>query len=652
MLKYQIALTNAIFDDTYRNVLRFDTRAEQEAYFNVNTLFANAVNCNFNVGSLYATKVVVDFKDNNVDLNELMNNNYCIVKDNSENAIIKYYYYFVKSAQQECGNRLICDLELDVYQTYYIDITFDDCAILRAHLNRFIDNGDNTVSFDSTPSSKLFEREDVQDLPKRLIKRNKIQLSNNSYYNQNIVAWLYMYLDPTHPFKWDTPDGNETTLSDIRLTYGDGGVLPTNMSVLALPIVKRQNAPMFVDTHSGTTIPNGRWYASKFLQNFELKNNGYSNVFSIKISLTPPGLNYNSYTNNINVNSGGSLNYFTFLDNENIGNGIIVGCGTDENGYQCRGLLLSLKSLESIENGIDIEITDKKLVFNKNEIVGANASPIFNPKLLNGDYLDIRLVDYSGDNFGYDLQKFGTNTTRLIISEALTPDFSKVYARLKPPANNTLYVAETTKNLLGLITTNDSSLLMPTSAYNTMLANNKNYFAQAQFNRTLDLVKGGAQAITNAAGENFAGALKSSASFVIEYISSVKNQNYEIDNLRNAPGAVKGASGNFIFNALCDKPGYYIEEYDITENSKKAVNDYMMRYGFNYNRIDNIKNVDNIRKNYNYVQAYIEEIKTGLVNISNIVHNKLREIFARGVRMWNARTFDYTKENYERWLEQ
>ena len=39
MNDYQIALTNVNFDDTYNNVLLFDSREIQEAYFKVNTLF-------------------------------------------------------------------------------------------------------------------------------------------------------------------------------------------------------------------------------------------------------------------------------------------------------------------------------------------------------------------------------------------------------------------------------------------------------------------------------------------------------------------------------------------------------------------------------------------------------------------------------------
>ena len=659
MLNYQIALTNAIFDDTYRNVLRFDTRAEQEAYFNVNTLFANnpELKCNFHVGTLYATSVVVDV--NTDDLNEALNYNYCIVKDMTPGAVLKYYYYFVKKAQQDNATRLICDLELDVYQTYYIDLNFGDCAIVRAHLNRFIENEDNTVSFDANPNSKLFEREEVQDVPKRLVKRTRInKTGNGNYYDSNVLCWLYLYLDPTHEFDFYTPNGTIKKIKPDRIKIE---TIPTNIGCLAIPIYA-YGVEEFTDKriklrdhdygNSGYEIKLG---GLEFLKDFETLNNGYSYIYSAKLSLMPPGFDMNVVQEIIQEAS--ALNNWVGNDYPNIpGNsyygefavGKVVSCksGTDS------GALLLSALPEKTYEFVEVTITDKQLTFNKNEIVGADANVKFNPKLLNNDYYEINLVDTSGSNFKYDLQKFGTNKSKLLISEPLTPDFTKNYARLKPPVDNTLYVQATTQNLLGLVTSNDNTILLPTSAYQSMIAQNKNFYQQASFNRDLNLYKGAASVGANLATGNWGGAIASTVNTGLDYYQSVQNQKYEIDNLRNAPGSITAASGNFIFNTLYNRPGFYIEEYDITDNSKKAINDFIMLYGFSYNRIDNIKNVDNIRKNYNYVKAYVEEINTGLVNISNVVHNKIREIFAYGIRMWNLREFTYEKENYERWLEE
>lgn len=652
MLNYQIALTNAIFDDTYRNVLRFDTREEQEAYFNVNTLFANnpELKCNFHVGALYATSVVVDVDTD--DLNEALNYNYCIVKDTTPGATLKYYYYFVKKAQQDNANRLVCDLELDVYQTYYIDLTFGDCTIVRAHLNRFVDNGDNTVSFDANPNSKLFEREEIQDVPKRLINRQRVN-TGNAFVDENIICWMYIYLDPHHTFNFYTPDHSSRTINGYRIKQA---LIPTNLSCLVVPIVKKP-INLTINMSGGntytTTIGSTNTMGADFLRGFETLNNDYSFVYSIKLSLVPPSVTFNEITENMTLNAtnlSGNIFPPTSYGLRNFGIGEIVAV-KDLDTYLSGIMLSSTYNTSGYMDKVtlgNVTLT-KNLKFAKSEIINADTNSKFNPKLNNNDYYELNICDTAGNSFTYDLQKFNDTNLEVLMTEPLTPDFTKNYTRLNPPLNNTLYIEDTTKNLLGLVTSNDNSIVMPTSSYQAMIANNKNFYAQNSFNRNVSLFNNLGIAAQKGNMVEFGLNVLGSG---VEYAKSVVNQEYEIDNLRNAPSSIEAANGNFIFSALCSRAGIYIEEYDITENSRKAINDFMMLYGFNYNRIDNIKNVDNIRKNYNYVKAYVEEINTGLVNISNVVHNKIREIFANGIRMWNLREFTYEKENYERWLEE
>ena len=169
-LYYQIALKSVPFDNSYKNVLRFDTRSEQEAYFETNTLFSNSPRVNFNVGSFYATNVIYDCAENE-SISELLNKNYCVIKDNNPNRTLNYYYYFITNAMQDCDNRIKLSLELDIFQTYYIDLLFGDGVVYKAHLNRFVDNSDGTVSFDGRRTSKLFEREEITNVAKRLTNR-------------------------------------------------------------------------------------------------------------------------------------------------------------------------------------------------------------------------------------------------------------------------------------------------------------------------------------------------------------------------------------------------------------------------------------------------------------------------------------------------
>lgn len=165
----------------------------------------------------------------------------------------------------------------------------------------------------------------------------------------------------------------------------------------------------------------------------------------------------------------------------------------------------------------------------------------------------------------------------------------------------------------------------------------------------MDVAKGVGSAISQTLSANIFGGIGTAIETAIDYTQKRINEDLTVDNLQNSPSAIQGAKGNAIFNTCYTDVGIYVEIHDILENEKEMLNDYMCLYGFTYNRVDNVKNVDNIRKIYNFVRADIETING--INISETVHQKFRQCFANGVRFWNTDTFEYNKENYERWLE-
>lgn len=674
-LDYQIALTNVPFDNSYKNVLRFDTRSEQEAYFQTNTLFSNSPDVNFNVGSLYATNVVYDGNENE-NINELLNKNYCIVKDKRANATIKYYYYYVTNAKQDCDNRILLALELDIFQTYYIDVLFSDSVIYKAHLNRFVDNGDGTVSFDGTPTSKLFEREDIQNVAKRLTKRTKLNLYPDTelgnWFNKNVLGWVYMFLDPSHNYNYiktsDLSQG-QTTFSPL-MNRTNNGLMPTNMAVMVYPVLKENNEIVLYGTNS--TTGSFRWgvrYSSlkPLMEEFADLNNGYSFVWSTKFSIYPPFKQLPDFT--YSINSGFGYNYLS----------INVGEITDKISLKFGGYGLNFEaSTYAFRSGTVAEsgnvfpcmsqmiiaekefvpqnyLCDKQFKFKKSEIVGSNKNVKFNPKLLASDYFSLKVSDSTENGFEYDLQKLNNNDLPFLLTESITPDFTKRYIRIKESG---LYIKETSENLTGFLGSNDNSFAMPTEAYQSMLANNKNFFVQNDLNRKTEALKSGIStgisALSSASTGNFMGVVGSIGQIAntgISYNQSVMNEKLSVDNMQNAPSSIVQAKGNVVFECQYSINGIIVEEHDILDNEKEMINDYMCLYGFTYNRVDNIKNVDNIRKIYNFVRADIETINSSNVSISEIVRKKFRECFANGVRFWNTDTFAYNKENYERWLE-
>lgn len=667
MTNFKAVLLNTKFDREYRNVLRFDTREAQEKYFNLPSLFSNAENINFNAGSLLETTMIYRIRENET-LNDILSKNYCIVQDLNENRTLQYYFFFVRNAMQDVGGQVKLWLELDIFQTYYIDLNFTPCNIQKAHLNRFIDVGDGKVKFDGGIDSKLFEREDIRNVAKRLTKRQTISMYEDDFNGftdevkewlaTHVKAWVYAFIDATH--KYDLPgkvEGKNVEFETTKIEGLNGNVLETSLCAVCVPI-STDGGIIFEDD-------NGKRFAFGYssLQLFMNDNEGANYIFSMKLSSNPPfylrglGSAYFSIEGSNLIIKGVSRDINLSQEQNNglqysmVNTGIKVVKDLDPFGFAMFFVKQQKPFLElKCENDFQYE-------FEKTEIVGAQKSYKFNPKLLNSDYCSLNIGNENG-NFEYDVQKLNKNNLSILYTEPLTPDITKVYVRLKGEENS-IYLPETSQNFTGFVDNNDTSMVLVSSQFQNMLAQNKNFFQQNSINRTFAGVMGGLGAGASL-GTGLAslptGGLGAIAAGVVGGIGAIAgvvkssiNEQLSVDNMKSAPASIQNAKGNAHLNFMTTPIGVIIEEYDILPNEKNIINDYMCLYGFTANFVDDLKKYDNIRKFYNYIQAEIEET-TG-INISNAVHDKFRQAFRNGVRFWNSDNFNFEKENYERWLE-
>lgn len=676
---YQIALTNVAFDNSYNNVLRFATRSEQEAYFDTNTLFLNKEFINFNATNLLTTNIVYDIGPDE-SMQKMLNCNYCIVKDSSPNKTLNYYYYFITNAVYLNDKQISVALELDVINTYYIDLQFSDCLIEKGHLNRFVENEDGTVSFDGTVDSKLFEREDIKNVAKRLTKRHLLNLYNypnnqiiNKWFNQNVKGYMYIFIDTYHEFNFKAlaDSAKSITHSFLPIGYGTKGSATQILNQVAVLCCPVYYSDKIIKIRKGTADNADMYVLNNVgLEYFFKNNNGNANILSIKFSQMPP-FNQDAITQTAELDDNGDIilngdyNITTSIDGRlNFG-----GCGiwlTDNikvgKNFQCAILNLTYQS-----NNYDLPdfVLDTQFKFNKTDIVGTDKNVIFNPKLLSADYKSIRLSDSTENGFDYDLQKLNTNILSVRITEPITPDMTKKYFRF---ITRGVYSSDCERNLTGFVTNNDASVVLSTTAFQQMLANNKNFFLQNSINRNFDIGQNFARGIlgigTSGAGivgghigAGTVGMIGSTLGMInagLNYAKTKINENLTIDNLINSPVNVTNAKGNVYFENMYSANGVIVEEYDILPNEKQMINDFMCQYGFTVNRLDNPKNYDNIRHYYNYVRASLENITSNLL-LSNAVRAKIKEIYANGVRFWNVfdnqtPSFNYNKENYERWL--
>ena len=107
--RYQIATLNTPFDSTYLDVVRFDTRAAQQTYFNVSELFNGAPFINFDPKTLLNTDIYYVMTDGVPA--EMLGHNYCIIKDNAAEVTPEYYYYFIKHTEFDAGKQVHLTLE-------------------------------------------------------------------------------------------------------------------------------------------------------------------------------------------------------------------------------------------------------------------------------------------------------------------------------------------------------------------------------------------------------------------------------------------------------------------------------------------------------------------------------------------------------------
>lgn len=187
------------------------------------------------------------------------------------------------------------------------------------------------------------------------------------------------------------------------------------------------------------------------------------------------------------------------------------------------------------------------------------------------------------------------------------------------------------------------------------LASNKNFYLQ----RDISLgQKAGHAAINRGAGffgslfggdiggafKNLFGAATDAADMAIERAQS----DLTLDNMRNSPEVVQNANGSIALMTAVTNCQIYLEEYAALPAEYAIAQDYMQKNGFKYGRNGKVRDFQNIRKKYNYVQAIINYLEG---DVPERVHDKIKEVYARGVRFWNTDDVNFDANNYERSID-
>lgn len=350
-IEYNIALIDWDFDNTSENTLYFASQAAQQAYISDGSSLADSIVNDPTKSTLYMpfyapnlgtqlnTHVDVDCTWA-YDVNTAANHNYAVVRktktvttNNTPTTTNEYFYYWVLNPQFGANGMLSMDLQMDTLQTYMFDddLEIPDCMIERAHLNRWVDNGNGTVSFDGTPSSKLFAAENINNASKVMYRRKlltpfveKIKFNNygiSDWLKDNVFGWKYIFLspynDPTNQtdvvtklkIYSNTSGGglHEQSFANQEVDYYSysGNKIKGGMVCVCVPIYKADKKIMLVSEAATGTLEDK--YITNYTQGSALaideagltaleSNNYGTSLFSVVKFSTIPPIGLSTYT--------------------------------------------------------------------------------------------------------------------------------------------------------------------------------------------------------------------------------------------------------------------------------------------------------------------------------------------------------------------
>ena len=673
---YKIALTQVIFDNSYNNVLRFSSLDEQKAYFHLDTLFSKSPDVNLPFGTFYMTRVPIRIDDSLQ--NEALSYNYAVVKDLEQDDV--YYYYFVKNASYDAGNtQMLCDLELDIFNTYYIGAQFTPCLINRAHIDRWGNVENGKVKFNNSLTSNIFAQEELQPTAKYLAKREEIDfidvLSDNEVkriIKSKVKGWAYMFLD-ANIINDETIDIWVYKASVRRFKTED---MPQNYLTLVFPICDND---VFKVSNVASQNTYNSWYFGCMgegqlgqPQNFII-NKFAPYILDIVVSQEPPLALFTD--DNFSITTSGDTIQLQCLSSsyDDYKNDYFASCSYLNTGNWLVGnnlfAIINCQKYKLDYRNIMVKQLPYVFEFAVDDIVSSVHNEKYNPKLLSQPYTDLRLGYANAQPQNYDAFKLG-QLFKLKWYNNIEPSILKSYIGLYNDSND-IYNENTFKSYLGCKLNIDASLPYSIDQLKSFLAQNKNFYqiAKNTYSTSMSsaLLKGvagsmSAMGLTRLGGSAIAKVIP--ATSIVSMLTDMlhaqtqyDNAMLTLDNMDNAPETFKNLDNAIFVNLNINETKPYIEYWECVPYDKKISDNYMNKNGYTYNMIDNVKNVDNIRHYWNYVQAQIENIYSSKI-ISNNVREKFKEVFARGVRFWNItdlvinNTFDYNlHENYERRLK-
>lgn len=681
IMAFKIYLTNVKWDNSQKENIRFNSRNDQREYFNIPNIFTTSLpNVNFKINDGISAQAYY-YSENT--LANTLNYNYAIILDEQEiNDSLKYKFYFVNRITHD-SNRKCYNLELflDIIQTYYIDLVFDDCLINRAHLDRFSNN--NKINYNK--DSKLYKKEDFS-FTHNIITRYydcKPKQSNNNIINdwlhKNVKCWCYYFIKPKTIDNGISQLENDYTLSHRQyhvdqqvLTYIDtnetviedaiGDInwgTTQKYMVLVAPIYTGNNR-IYLHQNYGVSSLNS-YLSSNNIKEFIDKYDLSANIISVKFSRLSPfsecflvnhykveKINNDIYISRNDFGTGSLYHDFFFVSDNRFYYSVSL--------YRFCAL-----PLEYIDyNNLDIITSLFRTRSNNDNVLLNNDIKTWNGEAKEDIYNKIIRINDGLNRFDYNVAEiysgFG-GYFYLKYIEVLSIDINRYFIYLSKTQDSNNIISNIDEQsvyfgkdnmYIGLSGSIDLSIPYSVEQLDLFMANNKNFYMQFGNKQLYKNISNVLNVLSSPNNKTAVNVFNNIIGMQFEYI----DRDLSIDNLANAPDNIENMNGNPFNNVFYNGLKIRIEYSECFDADKKTYFWYLKRYGYKYNELDNVKTVDNIRHYFNYVKCDIDNVNA-VYGLSIALKDEIRKIFNNGICLWRyiqgqtGNLFDYSVINYE-----
>ena len=633
-------IKNVPFSNNYKNVIQFNDKTSQENYFKS---LPNIVTDDFKYVRNNGTIKVPYYRD------EILEYNYLMFKNKAYGN--KYFYAFITNISYINPNTSAISFELDVFQTWFMDVQFKPSYIEREHCQRW--NSDGTPVINTIPEGLDYGSEYVYKGHTRLYDKT----------NNNKVKWLVIA---------STIDEEDLIGEYPEFQYCfSSQALCNNIVFIVAPMFEYGVADNW--TLNGTSLPS----ATEILRAFRYGSNLVKKAVSCYVTdYLPCWYTVTSVSGKLAVSSQ-EINIYKAEYGREVNGNITNIIGIDLP-------ILSIPSNDDIQNETwSFELIDYKYKYLKNGITES--------KLLMYPYSYNLLTDLQGDEFivkneynqgksiaidircalgvsnnvAYTIQGYlnsngignelylrngiiNKNTNRL----AIVDDYAAAYAQ------GNMNTIEQNINATKQQTSLNNRIAQNTANTNTAITDTRNRANMLNagigaVGGTIEgAILGGPLALAGAVQGLSNAAQTTVSNMANSRVTELENQNMlnntalrgELANQQAVAGAMAKVQdakatadnvtlqgGDTYFNYGYENLGVKLISYQITQEYIDLLQDYFGKYGYKVHKVK-IPNI-HTRQNWNYIQTVGANI---VGNIPQMFIDALEQLFNQGITIWHT----------------